>query len=69
MTIQKIKENIKSILGKRVEIIYNGSRNKVESYIGVIKEIYDYIFIVEVDDNLKKSFSYVDVLIGVVNIK
>jgi len=45
MTIEKIKNNIDSKKGNNVKIIYNGSRNKKEEYEGIIKEVYNYIFI------------------------
>lgn len=68
MTIKKIKENIEKNLGNDVRIVYNGSRNKKEIYNGVIKEIYNYIFIVKLDTDEVKSFSYSDVLTNTVEI-
>ena len=66
-------DNIKRVIldnkGKRVEIIYNGSRNRIESYSGIIVEIYSSLFIIRLDTGLNKSFSYADLLTGVVNIK
>ncbi len=68
MTIEKIKNNIDSKLGNNVKIVYNGSRNKREEYSGVISETYNYIFIVKVGSDEKKSFSYRDVLTNTVEI-
>ncbi len=68
MTIQKIKNNIESNIGKSAKIIYNGSRNRKEEYYGVIKEIYNYIFIVKLDTDEIKSFSYSDVLTNTIEI-
>ena len=68
MTIKKIKENIGNNLGNEVKIIYNGSRNKKEEYSGIIKEVYNYIFIVKLDTDEVKSFSYSDVLTNTVEI-
>ena len=68
MTIKKIKENIENNLGSDVKIVYNGSRNKKEEYNGVIKEVYNYIFIVKLDTDEIKSFSYSDVLTNTVEI-
>lgn len=68
MTIKKIKDNIEKNLGNNVKIIYNGSRNKKEEYSGVIKEVYNYIFIVKLDTDEIKSFSYSDVLTNTVEI-
>lgn len=66
--IKKIKNNIKDNMGNKVKIIYNGSRNKKEEYIGIIKEIYNNIFIVKLDTDEIKSFSYADVLTNTVEI-
>lgn len=68
MSIRKIKDNILKNINKDVKIIYNGSRNRKEVYNGVIKEVYNYIFIVKLDTDEVKSFSYSDVLIGAVEI-
>ena len=50
MTIEKIKNNIDSKKGNNVKVIYNGSRNKKEEYEGIIKEVYNYIFIIKTDN-------------------
>lgn len=68
MTIEKIKNNIDSRLGNNVKVIYNGSRNKKEEYSGVISETYNYIFIVKMNDDEIKSFSYRDVLTNTIEI-
>ena len=66
--INKIKREIKQNIGNRVKILYNGSRNKKEEYIGLIKEDYPNIFIVEVQNSEIKRFSYCDVLTNTVEI-
>lgn len=68
MTIKKIKDNILKNIDKDVKIIYNGSRNRKEVYFGTIREVYNYIFIVKLDTDEVKSFSYSDVLTGAVEI-
>ena len=68
MTIDGIKYNIGSRLGDSVKIIYNGSRNKRDEYLGVITEIYNYIFVIETKGNEKKSFSYSDILTNTIEI-
>ena len=67
--LNKIKNEIFNNIGNCVDITYNGSRNKIENYKGIITEVYNSLFIVKLDNDLKKSFSYSDVLIGIVNIK
>lgn len=68
MTINLIKNKINNRLGDNVKVIYNGSRNKKEEYSGVISETYNYIFIVKMFGNEKKSFSYSDVLTNTIEI-
>ena len=66
--IKKIKDNISSNLRSNVRVVYNGSRNKKEEYLGIIKEIYDNIFIVELETREIKCFSYSDVLTNTVEL-
>lgn len=68
MNITLIKNKINSRIGDNVKVVYNGSRNRKEEYSGVISEIYNYIFIVKIDNNEKKSFSYSDVLTNTIEI-
>lgn len=67
--LNKIKREIENNIGKMVEIVYNGSRNKTEIYKGVINETYNSIFVVKLDNGLNKSFLYADLLIGTICIK
>ena len=64
MTIEKIKNKIKEHLGEEIEIKFNGSRNKIESYNAILKDVYNSIFTVQIKNeyNEVKSFSYSDVL-------
>lgn len=68
MTIDIIKNKIDDRIGETVKVIYNGSRNRKEEYSGVIAETYNFIFIVKMDGNEKKSFSYSDVLTNTIQI-
>lgn len=68
MTIEKIKNDINDKKGNNVRIVYNGSRNKKEEYDGVIKEVYNFIFIVKTEGNEIKSFSYRDILTNTIEI-
>ena len=67
MNIAKIKDNIESLKNQKLHFKLNGSRNQIEEFDGIITESYNYIFIVETE-NLKKSFSYSDVLISNIEI-
>ena len=66
--IKKIKNEIANNLGNKVKIIYNGSRNKKEEYYGIIKEFYNNIFIIKLDTDEIKCFSYSDVLTNTIEI-
>ena len=61
MTIYEIKKKLGNNIGKEVLIKYNLGRNKYEEYIAIIKELYDYIFIVDSKYGVK-SFSYRDIM-------
>ena len=67
MTISKVKKELLEHLGDAVSIKYNMGRNKYEEYDAIIKELYDYVFLVECD-NIVKSFSYIDVITKVIRI-
>lgn len=68
MNIKRIKEKIESLKHKKIKFKLNGSRNQIEEFEGIITEVYNYIFIVETN-NIKKSFSYSDILINNLEIK
>ena len=67
MTISKIKKELLDHLGDVVSIKYNLGRNKYEEYEAIVKELYDYVFLVECD-NIIKSFSYTDVITKTIRI-
>ena len=62
--IEKIKKQLLEIGNKRIVIRINNIRNKSEEIECVIKEMYERHFIVETNDNLKRSFNYADILTG-----
>lgn len=63
--INKIKSEIESQKGKLLKFRYNGSRNQIEEFEGIINNTYNYIFTIKVvgDREDIKSFTYSDVLI------
>lgn len=70
MTVEEVKNKLNKYVGKRVVIKYNLGRNKVENYKVIIKELYNNVFLVEMDDSIKqiKSFSYSDVITKTIHI-
>ncbi len=70
MSIEHVKDKIILSKGKTFNFRFNGSRNKIEEFAGIILDTYPSIFIVRViDNNTLKSFSYTDVLINKLVIK
>ena len=67
MTISSVKKEMLDHIGDIVSIKYNLGRNKYEEYEAKIKELYDYIFLVDTDFGIK-SFSYIDVVTKVIRI-
>jgi len=59
-----IREELKKSLGRRVLVKIYGMRNKNDSYIGIIKNIYPQIFTIETETGAIRSFSYSELISG-----
>jgi len=59
--INNIKNELKKYKGEKVNLIINEGRSKFRKETGIIKELYDNIFIIEVD-KINLSFSYSDII-------
>ena len=64
MTLEKIKNNINNNVNVVKKFKYNGSRNQVEEFDGKIVNTYKFVFIIEMDNKIKRYFSYSDILNG-----
>lgn len=70
MNINLVKNEIENKVGKDVVIKYNLGRNKFEKYKAKIKEVYNYIFVVELEESLElKSFTYSDIITKTIKIE
>lgn len=68
--IEKIRNNIKSMIGLELLFRYHGSRNQLEEFTGFISQVYPNVFLVSSNSVERvRSFSYSDVLIGNLEIK
>ena len=67
MTISSEKKDLLDHLGDVVKVKYSLGRNKYEEYEAKIKELYDYVFLVDTDFGTK-SFTYIDVITKVIRI-
>lgn len=65
--INKIKNDLMRYLGKSIRFRYNGSRNQIDEFDGIITNCYNYIFTIKTD-SFVKSFSYSDILTGILEI-
>ncbi len=65
--IERVRDKIFSFEGKKIKFRYNGSRNQVEEFEGVVTKCYNYVFVV-FTNGINKSFSYTDVLIGTLEV-
>ena len=61
MNKDKVKNELKLLFGKRVNIKINVGRKKINEYEGVVNGIYSNLFTVKICEEIK-SFSYVDIL-------
>ncbi len=63
--ISKIKEEIQNKKGEKLHFKFNGARNQIEEFDGMIMETYNYIFTIKIISEKEelKSFTYSDVLI------
>jgi uncharacterized protein Veg len=65
--IFKVMEQVKAFKNKKINFRYNGSRNQVEEFEGIIINCYKYTFLIDTGV-INRSFSYSDVLIGILEI-
>ncbi len=71
MTIEQVKYELKNHIGDDVTIKYHLGRNKYEKYRVTIKELYNYVFLVEMKNEYTKeikSFSYSDIITKTIHI-
>ena len=66
--IEQIRGKLNDYIGEEVTIKYNLGRNKYEKYKVIIKELYENVFLVELNNNCKKSFTYTDVITKTIKI-
>ncbi len=71
MNIKLIKNEISSKIGKKIKVIYYGSRNRIDEIEGYIDGIYPKVFSFKYKNNehiQTRSFAYSDVLSGTIKI-
>jgi uncharacterized protein Veg len=69
MNIEHVKDEISSHIGGYATLKYHLGRNKYEEYQVKIKEVYNRVFLVELNNKDTKSFSYSDIITKTIRIK
>lgn len=64
MMLDKVREEVRSNLNVSRKFVFHGTRNQIEEFEGIISALYPAIFVVTIDENKIRSFSYSDLLIG-----
>lgn len=67
MTISSVKKEMLEHIGDTIKVRYSLGRNKYEEYEAIIKELYDYVFLVDTE-NGTRSFTYIDVITKAIRI-
>ena len=62
--VNKIRDSVYNRKGILSKFRFNGVRNQIEEFEGIIDGVYNYIFTIKTSKDETKSFSYSDVLIG-----
>ena len=68
MMIENIRNQLKGYLFQRHHFRFNGSRNQIEEFNGVIKQLFPRVFTIELDNGMTRSFSYSDVATNLLEI-
>ena len=68
MNLDLVKKEVKDHINTNVEIKVYGTRNRIETLLGIISNAYPNIFIVSVS-NENRSFRYADIITGDIKIK
>ena len=66
--ISTIYNELQKYKGDEVNIIINEGRSKIRNEIGIIKELYDNVFIIQIN-GINESFSYSDIITKSVTIE
>ena len=68
MYIVSIKRYLATKIGSRIVVIYYGSRNHKEKYIGILCKLYNNVFTIKLCDGNVKCFTYSDILTKTIQI-
>ena len=64
--LNEIKQRIANLKGNEINLSVNRGRKKIDQLQGFIENIYPSVFTFMTDEKLRETFSYFDVLCGLV---
>ncbi|MCI8547273.1 MAG: hypothetical protein HFJ38_00140 [Bacilli bacterium] len=62
MNVDIVRNKIETIKGKNYNFRFNGNRNQVEEFNGVITNTYPAIFVIHSEEDKVRTFSYNDII-------
>lgn len=68
MNINVIRSYLSKKIGSNIVVVYYGSRNKKEKYVGILYKLYRNVFCIKLSNGELKSFSYTDILTKTIQI-
>ena len=66
LNIEEVKNKIRDLKGREVALNINRGRKKFDTLNGIIKDVYPSVFTIENQSAQLQTFSYYDVLCGIV---
>lgn len=67
--LNEIKQRIAGLKGNEINLNVNRGRKKIDNLKGFIENIYPSVFTFLTDEKARETFSYFDVLCGLVEIR
>lgn len=67
--LNEIKQRIAALKGNEINLNVNRGRKKIDNLKGFIENIYPSVFTFLTDEKARETFSYFDVLCGLVEIR
>lgn len=67
--LNEIKQRIANLKGNEINLNVNRGRKKIDNLKGFIENIYPSVFTFLTDEKARETFSYFDVLCGLVEIR
>ena len=62
MMLEKMKKSLYFMVDKPHHFRFNGSRNQIDEFKGVISNLYPRVFTIQMENGITRSFSYNDLL-------